>query len=70
MAQECEKGVAMNLIEVEVKMGKDGIIQIPEAELKVMGLNEGDDICLLYIGQSDDSKVNCSKEFMIEKLKK
>ncbi len=54
----------MKIIEIETKLGKNGIIQIPEAELEATGLKEGDDICLSYlepyVGKSAD-------EFLIEK---
>lgn len=32
----------MNLIEIETKMGKNGMIQIPKDELRVTGLKKGD----------------------------
>lgn len=38
----------MKLIEIETKIGKDGIIQIPRAELEATGLKEGDEVCLMY----------------------
>lgn len=57
----------MNLIEIETKMGNDGMIQIPKDELKVTGLKEGDDICLLYLVHSDGSRGNSTGEFVLEK---
>lgn len=54
----------MQLIEIETKMGKDGMIQIPKAELDATGLKEGDDVCLLYLEQSKEKDVD---EFIIEK---
>ena len=57
----------MTLIEVETKMGKNGIIQVPEAELKETGLKEGDELCLLYVAISDDSLKNTTGEFLVEK---
>lgn len=38
----------MNLVEIETKLKKDGVIQIPDKELGATGLHEGDEICLLY----------------------
>ena len=46
----------MNLIEIETKMAKNGIIQIPRDELEVTGLKEGDDVCLLYVVHSDGNR--------------
>ena len=57
----------MNLIEIETKMGKDGMIQVPKDELRVTGLTEGDDICLLYVTHSDGSRGNSTGEFVLEK---
>jgi len=57
----------MTMIEIETKMGKDGVIQIPEAELKATGLKEGDEICLLYVAIRDDISLNTTGEFMLEK---
>lgn len=57
----------MNLIEIETKMGKDGMIQVPKDELRVTGLKEGDDICLLYVTHSDGSRGNSTGEFVLEK---
>lgn len=54
----------MQLIEIETKMGKDGMIQIPQAELDATGLKEGDDVCLVYLKQSNGKGVD---EFIIEK---
>lgn len=44
----------MKLIEIETKMGKDGIIQIPRAELEATGLKEGDEVCLVYLSERGD----------------
>ena len=44
----------MKLIEIETKMGKDGIIQIPRAELEATGLKEGDEVCLVYLNEKGD----------------
>ena len=46
----------MDLIEIEAKMVKGGMIQIPEAELESTGLREGDEVCLLYLTQSEDNR--------------
>ena len=39
----------MELIEMMVVMGKNRMIQLPEEEVKVMGLKEGDELCLSYL---------------------
>ncbi len=57
----------MNLIEIETKMAKNGIIQIPRDELEVTGLKEGDDVCLLYVVHSDGNRGNSTGEFVLEK---
>lgn len=57
----------MNLVEIETKMGKDGMIQIPKDELRETGLKEGDDICLLYLVHSENSIGNNTGEFVLEK---
>lgn len=57
----------MNLIEIETKMGKDGIIQVPRDELELTGLKEGDDICLLYVVHSNGNRGNNTGEFVLEK---
>ena len=38
--------MCMQLVEMMVVMGKDRMIQLPEEEVKVMGLKEGDELCL------------------------
>ena len=58
----------MQLVEMMVVMGKDRMIQLPEEEVKVMGLKEGDELCLSYL--VDDrmaGKVNGAGEFLVEK---
>ena len=57
----------MDLIEIEAKMVKGGMIQIPKAELKATELREGDEVCLLYLPQSEGSRQNDAKEFIMEK---
>lgn len=57
----------MNLIEVEAILEEGGIIRIPQEELEAMKLREGDQICLLYLEQEAGSKINGSKEFILEK---
>lgn len=54
----------MKIIEIETKVGKNGIIQIPEAELEATSLKEGDDICLLYLEPAKDVKAD---EFILER---
>lgn len=56
----------MKLIEIETKMGKDGIIQIPKAELEATGLKEGDEVCLLYVNNEEGGRVNCTGEFILQ----
>lgn len=60
----------MDLIEIEAKMTKGGMIQIPKAELESTGLQEGDEVCLLYLTQSEKSRQNDTKEFIMEKREK
>lgn len=55
----------MKLIEIETKMGKDGMIKIPEKELLATGLKEGDKICLLYLEQPRATHVD---EFLLERI--
>ena len=56
----------MKLIEIETKMGKDGIIQIPKAELEVTGLKEGDEVCLMYVNHEGDGNKNSTGEFILQ----
>ncbi len=58
----------MRLIDVMVTMEADGVIRIPKQEMETMGLMEGDQICLSYLTQEDDSDENREKEFVIEKV--
>ena len=51
----------MQLVEMIVVMGKEQMIQLPEEEVKVMGLKEGDELCLSYL--VDDR----AGEFLVEK---
>ena len=60
----------MELIEMMVVMGKNRIIQLPEEEVNVMGLMEGDELCLSYL--VDDrmkGKVNEAGEFLVERVR-
>ncbi len=59
----------MKIIEIETKMGKDGIIQIPRAELEATGLKEGDEVCLMYLSKIEKKSINTTGEFMVEKVK-
>ena len=58
----------MQLVEMIVVMGKEQMIQLPEEEVKVMGLKEGDELCLSYL--VDDRMAgegNGAGEFLVEK---
>lgn len=58
----------MQLVEMMVVMGKDRMIQLPEEEVKVMGLREGDELCLSYLADDQmEGKVNGAGEFLVEK---
>ena len=58
----------MQLVEMIVVMGKEQMIQLPEEEVKVMGLKEGDELCLTYLGDDRmEGKVNGAGEFLVEK---
>ena len=58
----------MQLVEMMVVMGKDRMIQLPEEEVKVMGLKEGDELCLSYLVDDQMAgKVNGAGEFLVEK---
>lgn len=54
----------MKVIEIKTKVGKNGMIQIPEAELKATSLKEGDDICLSYLEPAKGVKAD---EFILER---
>ncbi len=54
----------MDLIEIEAKILEGGMIRIPKAELESTGLRKGDEVCLLYLTQSDDNRKNDAKEFI------
>lgn len=56
----------MKIIEIETKVGKNGCIQIPDAELRATGLKEGDDICMSYLEPIKDRKAD---EFILERGK-
>ena len=57
----------MQIIEVETKMGKNGMIQIPKAELVAIGVWEEGELCLMYLALSEDNRKNVTGEFMFEK---
>lgn len=57
----------MHLVEIETRLRKDGVIQIPDKELEATGLQEGDDVCLLYLTKQKEERHNDSGEFILEK---
>lgn len=57
----------MYLVEIETKLGKDGVIQLPDKEREATGLHEGDEICLLYLVKREEERQNHSGEFILEK---
>lgn len=57
----------MELIEMIVIMGENGVLQLPREEVDVMGLKPGDEICLSYFAESMEKKENRSGEFLLEK---
>lgn len=57
----------MHLVEIETKLRKDGVIQIPDKELEATGLNEGDEVCLLYLTKQKGESRNDSGEFILER---
>ena len=60
----------MELIEMMVVMGKNRIIQLPEEKVKVMGLKEGDELCLSYlVDDRMEGKVNEAGEFLVERVR-
>lgn len=57
----------MELVEMMVVLGKDRMIQLPEEEVRVMGLKEGDELCLSYLmADRMEGKMNVAGEFLIE----
>ena len=59
----------MQLVEMMVVMGKDRMIQLPEEEVKVMGMKEGDELCLSYlVDDRMEGKVNGAGEHGKRKL--
>ncbi len=56
----------MELIEMSVVMGKNRMIQLPEEEVRVMGLKEGDELCLSYVTDREGGKENQVREFLVE----
>lgn len=61
-----EKENSMELIEMSVVMGKNRMIQLPEEEVRVMGLKEGDELCLSYVTDREGGKENQVREFLVE----
>lgn len=57
----------MELVEMIVVMGKDRMIQLPEKEVAIMGLKEGDELCLSYLVNRMAEKVNEVQEFLVER---
>ena len=57
----------MHLVEIETKLRKDGVIQIPDKELEATELHEGDEVCLLYLTKEKEEKRNDSGEFILER---
>ena len=57
----------MNLVEIETKLRKDGVIQIPDKELEATGLHEGDEVCPLYLTKQKGERRNDSGEFILER---
>lgn len=49
----------MHLVEIETKLRKDGVIQIPDKELEETGLLEGNEVCLLYLALHTFAKYIC-----------
>ncbi len=46
------------------------MIQLPEEEVKVMGLKEGDELCLSYLVDDwMEGKVNGAGEFLVERVR-
>lgn len=46
------------------------MIQLPEEEVKVMGLKEGDELCLSYlVDDRMEGKVNGAGEFLVERVR-
>lgn len=56
----------MKLIEIYAVVESGGVIRLPEAEKKAIGIEDGDEVCLSYITQSEAGRINESKEFIIE----
>ncbi|MCI8313330.1 MAG: hypothetical protein HFI12_14155 [Lachnospiraceae bacterium] len=60
----------MELVEMMVVMEKDRMIKLPEEEVKVMGLKEGDELCLSYLVEDQmEGKVNGAGEFLVERVR-
>ena len=57
----------MKLVEMMVVMGKNRMIQLLEGEVRIMGLKEGDELCLFYLVNRNDKKVNEAREFLVER---
>ena len=60
----------MELVEMMVVMGKDRMIQLPEEEMKMMGLKERDELCLSYlVDERMKKRVNEAGEFLVEEVR-
>ena len=59
----------MELIEMNVVMGKNRMIKLPAEEVKAMGLKEGDELCLSYVTDQEGGKENRVQEFLVENKK-
>ena len=61
----------MQLVEMMVVMGKDRMIQLPEEEVKVMGMKEGDELCLSYLvdDRMEGKVTEAGGEFLVEKVR-
>lgn len=57
----------MHLVEIETKLRKDEVIQIPDKELEAIGLHEGDEVCLLYLTKQKGERRNDSGELILER---
>lgn len=57
----------MKLIEVRTKLEKGGVIRLSKPEVENMKLEEGDEICLVYLVQDEKTLANDTKEFILEK---
>lgn len=56
----------MKMVEIHAVVEAGGVIRLPEAERKAMGIEDGDEVCLSYITQPETGSENVAKEFIIE----